>query len=43
MVSQSKGLTIYYLLLSRGINGCYVFATNPNMHKYLQEVVRKSQ
>lgn len=34
---------IYYVLLSRGINGCYVFATNPNMQKYLQEIVRKSQ
>nr|WP_309543461.1 DNA/RNA helicase domain-containing protein [Cytobacillus firmus] len=34
---------IYYVLLSRGINGCYVFATNPNMQKYLNEIVRISQ
>lgn len=34
---------IYYVLLSRGINGCYVFATNRNMQKYLQEIVRLSQ
>ncbi|MGG0506268.1 DNA/RNA helicase domain-containing protein [Priestia megaterium] len=31
---------IYYVLLSRGINGCYVFATNPNMQRYLKEMVR---
>lgn len=34
---------IYYVLLSRGINGCYVYATNPNMQKYLKEIVRISQ
>lgn len=34
---------IYYVLLSRGINGCYVYATHPNMQKYLQEVVKLSQ
>ncbi|MBT2663083.1 DUF2075 domain-containing protein [Bacillus sp. ISL-45] len=34
---------IYYVLLSRGINGCYVYATNPNMQKYLREVVRNTQ
>lgn len=34
---------IYYVLLSRGINGCYVYAVNQNMHRYLKEVVRISQ
>ncbi|SMQ60963.1 hypothetical protein SAMN05444673_0446 [Bacillus sp. OV166] len=34
---------IYYVLLSRGINGCYVFATNPNMKRYLKEIVSISQ
>lgn len=34
---------IYYVLLSRGINGCYVYATNPNMHRYLKEIVAISR
>nr|WP_255289656.1 DNA/RNA helicase domain-containing protein [Bacillus wiedmannii] len=34
---------IYYVLLSRGINGCYVYAVNQNMQKYLKEVVKVSQ
>lgn len=34
---------IYYVLLSRGINGCYVFAMNPNMQKYMSEIVRISK
>ncbi|MCJ7989319.1 DUF2075 domain-containing protein [Priestia sp. OVS21] len=34
---------IYYVLLTRGINGCYVYATNPNMQTYLKEIVRISQ
>lgn len=34
---------IYYVLLSRGINGCYVYATNSNMQKYLKELLKISQ
>lgn len=34
---------IYYVLLSRGINGCYVYAVNQNMQRYLKEIVRISQ
>lgn len=34
---------IYYVLLSREINGCYVFASNPNMQRYLKEFVKISQ
>lgn len=34
---------IYYVLLSRGINGCYVYAVNQNMQKYLKEIVKISQ
>nr|WP_250886833.1 DNA/RNA helicase domain-containing protein [Bacillus sp. SM2101] len=40
---QSYIKRIYYVLLSRGINGCFVFATNPNMQRYLQEILRISQ
>ena len=35
--------SIYYVLLSRGINGCYVYAANPNMQRYLKEFVEISQ
>ncbi|KLA26174.1 DUF2075 domain-containing protein [Bacillus cereus] len=34
---------IYYVLLSRGINGCYVYAVNQNMQRYLKEIVKVSQ
>ncbi|MDM5309697.1 DUF2075 domain-containing protein [Peribacillus frigoritolerans] len=34
---------IYYVLLSRGINGCFVYATNSNMQKYLKVIVKISQ
>ncbi|PEQ32289.1 hypothetical protein CN471_19890 [Bacillus thuringiensis] len=35
--------SIYYVLLSRGINGCYVYAVNQNMQRYLKEIVKVSQ
>ncbi|PEQ32286.1 DUF2075 domain-containing protein [Bacillus thuringiensis] len=34
---------IYYVLLSRGINGCYVYAVNQNMQRYLKEMVKVSK
>ncbi|MEC2439150.1 DUF2075 domain-containing protein [Bacillus cereus] len=34
---------IYYVLLSRGINGCYVYAVNQNMQRYLKEIAKVSQ
>lgn len=34
---------IYYVLLSRGINGCYVYAVNQNMQRYLKEIVKISR
>ncbi|KLK99934.1 hypothetical protein XJ18_08365 [Bacillus pumilus] len=34
---------IYYVLMSRGINGCYVYATNPNMQTYLKEIFKISK
>ncbi len=34
---------IYYELLSRGIKGCYVFASNPNMQRYLKKIVKISK
>ncbi|HFK1549674.1 TPA: DNA/RNA helicase domain-containing protein [Bacillus albus] len=34
---------IYYVLLSRGINGCYVYAVNQNMQRYLKQIVKVSQ
>jgi uncharacterized protein len=34
---------IYYVLLSRGINGCYVYAANPNMQRYLKEIIKISK
>lgn len=32
---------IYYVLMSRGINGCYIHAVNKNMQRYLQEAAKE--
>jgi len=34
---------IYYVLLSRGINKCYVYTANPNMQRYLKEIIKNSK
>ncbi|SCC53714.1 Protein of unknown function [Bacillus wiedmannii] len=31
---------IYYVLLSRGINVCYIYAVNQRMQRYLKELVK---
>ena len=32
-------LNTYTTILSRGIKGCYVYACNPNMRKYLKRYI----
>ena len=29
----------YKVIMSRGIKGCYVYACNPNMQKYLEQFI----
>lgn len=31
---------IYYVVLSRGINGCYVYAVNNSIQRYLKKIVK---
>ena len=32
-------MNTYTTILARGIKGCYVYACNPNMQKYLKEYI----
>ena len=35
-------LNTYTTILARGIKGCYVYACNPNMQKYLEQFIAKA-
>lgn len=34
-------LNVYHVLLTRGIRGCFMWAYNPNMQKYLKEIIEE--
>ncbi|WP_249264059.1 DNA/RNA helicase domain-containing protein [Bacillus wiedmannii] len=34
---------IYYVLLSRGIDGCYIYVENPELKKYLKQIAERSR
>lgn len=34
---------IYYVLLSRGIDGCYIYVENPELKNYLKEIIERSR